>query len=171
MSAPRPDGARPPDRLEHGFDHRWHVAINRFHAPNGIEGPRRTVHESWMYEAKEMADEVPRLALLFGMEREGRLARHHHQCSRDHEGQPVGGNHLTCCLGVHCRECPFLVALDAAQMSDQERDLAKAWTCATHIVSNGGDPAKEGYILTVDDRMFWDNVYTSLAAEEPDDLA
>ena len=46
-----------------------------------------------------------------------------------------------------------------------EIDAAKAWTCAAHIVSSGGDPLKEGYLLTVDDRMFWDNVYTNMSAQ------
>jgi hypothetical protein len=42
-------------------------------------------------------------------------------------------------------------------------DTAKAWTCAAHIVSTGGDTMNEGFLLRVDDRMFWDNVYSSLA--------
>lgn len=45
----------------------------------------------------------------------------------------------------------------------EDVDEAKAWTCAAHIVSQGGDRMGEGYMLRVDDRMFWDNVYSSLA--------
>ena len=156
---------RIPQRLDHSFDHRWHVGINRYHGV-GSDLPRNE-YAPWMYEAKSLADEVPRMALLFGMERRGELAKHHHQCSHDHEGQKVEDNHLTCCLGVKCRECPFLLALDAAELSDDERDTAKAWTCGTHVVASGGDQAKEGYLLTVDDRMYWQNLYESLASEPP----
>lgn len=48
-------------------------------------------------------------------------------------------------------------------MLDEDKDLAKAWTCAGHIVTEGGDTANEGFVLTVDDRMYWDNVYHSLS--------
>jgi hypothetical protein len=34
-----------------------------------------------------------------------------------------------------------------------------------HIVSTGGDTMNEGFLLRVDDRMFWDNVHASLAQE------
>ena len=34
----------------------------------------------------------------------------------------------------------------------------------SRIVSQGGDVAGEGYILTTDDRMFWDRVYASMAS-------
>lgn len=56
------------ERLDHKMSHPWHVALN------AMEG-----HTSWMYEAKGMADEVPRLVTLFGMERAGKLAKVHHQ--------------------------------------------------------------------------------------------
>lgn len=44
--------------------------------------------------------------------------------------------------------------------------MAKAWTCAAHIVSSGGDVLREGYLLTVDDRMYWDKVYENLAGQQ-----
>jgi hypothetical protein len=53
--------------------------------------------------------------------------------------------------------------------TDEERDEAKAWTCATHIISKGGDIAGEGFILTTDDRMYWDRLHASLAMPNPDD--
>jgi len=140
------------------FTHRWHVAINAFH-----HGPERREHRSWMYEAKDAAGEVHRLPLLFAMEREGRLPAIHQQCSRS-ESEPIVDNHLTCCLGVRCSECPELLAVDAMEGSPEDKDTAKAWTCVTHIISKGGDPAKEGYILTVDDRMFWERTYANLAS-------
>ena len=49
------------------------------------------------------------------------------------------------------------------KMTPDQKDEAMAFTCIAHILSKGGDPAREGYILTVDDRMYWDNVYSSMA--------
>lgn len=140
------------------FQHRWHVVINRYtNGKIGADWPH------FMYEAKSAADEVLRLPMLFAMERKGELAARHHQCSRDHEGQAVPDNHLTCCLGVECRACPMLAAFDGPELSDEERDRAKAWTCVGHILSEGGDPAREGYILTTDDQMYYQNLYRNLA--------
>lgn len=120
-----------------------------------------------MYEAKAAADEIPRLKMLFERERRGELAKiHSHFC---HEPEPIQENHLTCCLGKRCSECPMLKALDAIKGTDEERDFAKAMTCVTHIISEGGDMANEGYILTVDDRMYWDNVYKSLSSQDEHD--
>lgn len=143
--------------MERETTHQWHVAINRHH-----DGQR--AHTHWMYEAKDMSMEVPRLTRLFQREREGALPAVHRQCSQA-QAVPVVENHLTCCLGVRCRECPELLALEAMPVEPGEIDAAKAWTCAAHIVSSGGDPLKEGYLLTVDDRMFWDNVYTNMSAQ------
>jgi hypothetical protein len=138
--------------------HQWHVAVNRFHNAAG----KRLEHRKWMYEAKDMMQEVPRLALLFKMERTDALGSIHQQCSHS-EPQPVPANHLTCCLGVKCRECPELKGLDAMEAPPEAIDEAKAWTCATHIAFEGGDFMNEGYLLTVDDRMFWDRVHSSLS--------
>lgn len=141
-------------RPDSRFLHRWHVAINGCAEPHSAK--------RFMYEAKAIADEVPRLALIFGMERSGKLATEHRQCSHS-TPEPVSENYLTCCLGVRCDACPFLAAIESADLPDDEKDLAKAWTCAAHVVSEGGDPANEGYVLTVDDRMYWDRVYRSMA--------
>jgi hypothetical protein len=141
--------------------HNWHVAINQHVWPK--DGPVKD-HDSvkWMYEAKEMHSEVPRLKLLFERERLNLLPKVHRQCSHS-EAVPVHENHLSCCLGVKCRECPELKALESMDASPEFISEAKAWTCAAHIVSSGGDVAREGYLLTVDDRMYWDNVYRSMA--------
>ena len=144
--------------------HEWHVAINKHCHPSG----GLLNHQSWMYEAKTMHAEVPRLALLFSMERKGELPSTHRQCSHS-PLEEVPDNHLFCCLGKVCRECPHLKALDLAEISEEEKDEAKAWTCAAHIVSEGGDLAGEGYILTVEDRMYWDRVYESMAQSDPAD--
>ena len=151
------------ERLDHRFSHKWHVAINQFHEGK-IGSPE---WRSWLYEAKTMADEVPRMTMLFRRERDGLLTTTHTQCSRS-ESVPVIDNHLSCCLGVACRACPELLALDTIKEATPEQiDQAKAWTCAAHIVSNGGDHAGEGYLLTVDDRRYWNRVYQNMAASDP----
>lgn len=149
------------ERLDHRLSHEWHVAINEYNADKF----GKDTYGRFMYEAKALADEVPRLAVLFKMEREGKLPQVHKQCSMS-ETEPVKGNHLSCCLGKKCAECPFLLALNNAKLEPEQIDMAKAWTCATHIVSEGGDMAGEGYIMTVDDRMYWDNVYSSLSQSD-----
>lgn len=156
------------NRLDNTFSHEWHVAINKFN--DGKQGTEDWCH--WMYEAKAAADEVPRLAALFAREREGNLPKVHVQCEHcapDH--QHIEDNRLTCCIGIDCRACPHLMAIDSAKLTDEQKDQAKAWTCAAHIISEGGDFANEGYILTKDDRMFWDGVYNSLAASDDGEIA
>lgn len=160
----------PPDpRTTDGTDHPWHVSINRFHqtlrehAKKHQDG-ERWPHRRWMYEAKDLSNEVPRMILLFESEREGKLRKAHQQCGLS-APEPIEENYLTCCLGVQCRKCPELRALDASDLPPSEIDKMKAWTCAGHIVSEGGDHAKEGYLLTVDDMMFWKRVYESMAAD------
>jgi hypothetical protein len=145
------------ERLGHKISHEWHVAINKVAKVGDPNWPH------FMYEAKTLADEVPRLAVLFKMEREKKLPQIHKQCSMS-APEPIKENHLSCCLGKKCAECPYLLALDAAKLEPEQIDTAKAWTCASHILSKGGDTAGEGYLMTVDDRMYWDNVYPNLAA-------
>ena len=142
--------------LDRNAEHEWHVAINAFTMAS------KDSWRKWMYEAKTLAQEVPRLIVLFRMERTGQLPAVHQQCSRS-PAEPIAENHLTCCLGVRCSACPELLAIGQAKMTDEQRDEAKAWTCAAHIAMNGGDVAGEGYLLRVDDRMFWDRVYDSLS--------
>ncbi len=152
------------DRLKYPLSHEWHVAVNR-HGDDWRKSGKAWDEMRFMYEAKKRADEVPRMVILFKQEREGALPQMHKQCSMQ-EAVPVKDNHLSCCLGVKARECPHLVALEKVERcTPDDIDTAKAWTCAAHIVSQGGDHANEGYMLRVDDRMFWDNVHASLAQE------
>lgn len=157
------------ERLDHDLDYRWHRALNAFH-----EGRKTGEWAHWMYEAKAAADEVARLVLLFGMERRGDLPKVHHQCSHDIQGQPVTDNHLTCALGTECRNCVFLLALDTMTGAPEDIDTAKAWTCVTHILSESGKQGlmldtSEGFLQTVDDQMYWRNVYESMSAQDPDE--
>jgi hypothetical protein len=139
----------------------WHVRLNQISEQLGHDKMR------WMYAAKEVAEESSRLPYWFKLEREGKLPELHRQCSRSPD-EPIQDNHLTCCLGIECRKCEFLVALNDLPVSGEELDRIKTWTCVTHILKEsairGFVDTSEGMILTVDDRMFWDNVYTSLAA-------
>lgn len=146
------------------FRQRWHEHVNRF--TDGKLGTDKW--PSFMYQAMDAASESRRLAGLFRAEREGKLKKVHIQCAT--VGTPpvaVPYNHLTCCLGVKCRECPYLLALEGGgerALTVDQQDEAKAWTCVSHILMSGGDKANEGFILTSDDRLYWDNVYASLAA-------
>ena len=153
------------ERLKYPLSHEWHAAIN-----GHMDALRKADKDDWretrfMYEAESMADEVPRMVMLFRQERENALSQTHQQCSMQ-APVPVKDNHLTCCKGVKTRECPHLLALEKIERSKPgDVDTAKAWTCAAHIVSTGGDIMGEGFLLRVDDRMFWDNVHASLAQE------
>ena len=145
------------------MSHEWHVAINKYVIPEMIGSKD---YPKFMYEAKSAKDEVRRLPLLFKMEREAKLPTTHQQCSYQ-APVPIPKNELTCCLGVKCAECPHLKALETAALTPEQIDEAKAWTCVSHILMKGGDHAGEGYIMTTSDRMYWDNVYESLAAGDP----
>lgn len=155
------------DRPDHRFLHEWHVQINRHQDKLHDAGKDRL---PWMYDAKDLADEVPRMARLFKMERESSLPAMHRQCSFS-ESEHIPDNHLTCCLGVKCAECPILETIGEAEANPEDIDLMKAWTCGTHIIATPGFvDSSEGMILTVDDRMYWDRVYASLAmADEQGD--
>lgn len=167
------------DRPGSRMMHEWHVQINRYHSATSAAVPmedRPKVFEDmrFMYEAHNIADEIPRLKRLFMHERADALPKVHQQCSHT-KPVPVEDNHLFCCLGVKCKECPMLQAIDKMDRPDHEKDYAKAMTCITHILSKGGDAGGEGYIMTVDDRMYWDNVVKSMqhgleeCEEEPED--
>lgn len=160
---PLPEEERTRERWR--MEHDWHVAINAYVVPAMIG---TADYPTFMYEAKSARDEIRRLPLLFKMEREAKLPSTHQQCSHS-EPVPIPKNELTCCLGVKCAECPHLKALETAKLTPEQIDEAKAWTCVTHVVMKGGDHAREGYIMTTGDRMFWDHVYESMAAN-PDDL-
>ena len=141
------------------MNHQWHVAINKFAMGKSMtkDWPR------FMYEAKDLAGESKRLVLLFQKERKGELPKIHRQCSLS-APEAINDNHLTCCLGIECRKCESLLALEKAEkVTPEQIDEMKAWTCCAHILMSGGDMANEGFILTTDDRMFWSNVYESLS--------
>ena len=143
----------------------WHAAINQ-RAYECLEAKEEWPR--WMYDAKHAAEEVPRLALLLANEREGKLCKTFRRCSCCSDQKHVVDNHLTCCLGVECRKCPHLAALDKTSLLPEQRDWIKAWTCMGHILASGGDVAGEGFLTTVDDRMYWEGVIESLASTGPE---
>lgn len=150
-------------KTEIKFDHEWHVALNKnFSIGSGNDFP------SWMYEAKRAALEVNRLQILFKMERENGLAKVHKQCSMSPE-VALAENFLTCCLGTKCSECKFLKVIDSVEkVSPEEKDFMKAWTCVGHILQSCGEfknsiDTSEGFVLTEDDKLYWQNVYDSLS--------
>ena len=146
--------------IKYPMIHEWHACCNAAN-PN-----MRHRDNDFMYEAVTMANEVPRMAALFMLERKKALPQTHQQCSFQQK-EPIQDNHLTCCLGVKCAECPALLALEKMdRVTPDQIDEAKAWTCAAHIVSKGGDSMREGYLLHVGDRMYWDRVYESMAQDE-----
>jgi hypothetical protein len=106
----------------------WHGALNG-QLGIGNQAPH------WMYTAKMVADEVPRMILLFEHERQG-LATHYKMCAHDpRPATPLPDNHLRCALNKECRKCPFLLRIESqAGMTNEAKDEAKAWTCATHIL-------------------------------------
>jgi hypothetical protein len=150
-------------------NHEWHVAINQ-HSQAQLEAKQEW--PGWMYSAKEAAEEVPRLALLLSQERQGTLCKTFRRCSCCSDQKHVVDNHLTCCLGTECRKCPHLAALDKADMPPEQRDWIKAWTCVAHILANGGDRAGDGFLTTVDARMYREYFNESLASsmfEQPNE--
>ncbi len=142
------------------FEHRWHVALNDFNRirPDGFA--------HWMYEAKRMSQELKRLPALFKKERLGELSKIFQYCSFSAK-EEIAENFLSCCLGKRCTECQYLKAIDVETMTPEERDESKAYTCVSHILHTIGSgqhiDTSEGYILTEDDRIFWQRTYESMS--------
>lgn len=155
------------DPLKSEDDMAWHRSLNEFHKNKFGKD-----WQSWMYEAKHLAHEVWRMAYWFGRERTGQMPALHQQCSHQ-SPEPIADNHLTCCLGVECRKCPFLLALDATAVTPEKLDEIKAWTCASHILTESGKrmiDTSEGYILTSSDKMFWERTYANMGGSGDPDM-
>lgn len=152
------------ERLNRELNYKWHVALNHY---NNVGKDFR----SWMYDAKHMADEIARIAIWFMCERTGQLPVIHRQCSQS-QPVPIPENHLSCCLGQKCKECPHLLALEKAEVTLEQLDEMKAWTCTAHILFEKTQRSiddSEGYIMHEGDKMYWENVYSNLDGEDRDD--
>lgn len=166
--------------------HQMHVNINRKQQDENGDWGKAEWHR-WLYEAKNAIEEFHRLPLWTAKERKGELPKTLRQCSRS-APQEVGENYLTCCLGVRLSECEILNEVfkdvkereaqhGVSEISDEVIDEMKAHVCIIHILKEqfekkrGHIDTSEGYILDVSTKMYWQNVYESMAAsdEMPDD--
>lgn len=106
-------------------DNAWHVGINR-HSDAEREAGRPSPNA--LYSGKHAAHESYRLMYLWRADR----------------AKDTG---LQCQLGVRCRDCPILSSIDKAceedrtrekfghpDMEDDDIDMAKTWTCITHML-------------------------------------
>lgn len=139
---------------------KWHGVLNGYNTAKN--------HHGFMYEAKNIAEQMPLMIKLFNLEDANELPEIHQQCSQS-KPEKID-NYLICCKGVKCKECPHLKAIDNIKGTGDKIDIGtevvnelKALTCISHILSEGGDINNEGYILTKSDVMFWNNVHESLA--------
>ncbi|MCY1167804.1 hypothetical protein D9M73_77770 [compost metagenome] len=152
-------------------DHGWHSAINKFSDSDFYKRPVDGSNKDWprmMYEAKQLSDEVPRMILKFESERRG-LPTGFKMCGHDgRPAMPLPDNHLRCALGQECRKCPYLGAIEAApDMTNEAKDEAKAWTCATHILrETSADAHLEEFIYDKGDVAFHARMAASYADME-----
>lgn len=140
----------------------WHGALNG----KGI----RDQAPHWMYTAKMISDEVPRMILLFERERKG-MPTSYKACGHDpRPPTPLPDNHLRCALGKECRKCPFLARIEAQEgMTNEAKDEAKAWTCATHVLlESTSDDYMETILRDKSDDAFDRQLVASLSeTQEP----
>ena len=167
------------ERCDMGTDARgcgssgWHRAINKFADSDAFPRPADGRSKPWprmMYLAKTVADEVPRMILLFEDERRG-LASTFKMCAHDPApATPLPDNHLRCALDTECRKCPYLAAIEAEpSMSNEAKDEAKAWTCATHILQQTDEHTHlEEFVYDKSTAAFHDRMARSFADEHSD---
>ncbi len=182
--------SKTPSELSRQADHIWHVWMNEFSKAER-EAKRPWPHS--LYEFKSLLD-----FLQWGGKRiedafTGKLDKTHKPCSYS-PTEPIKENRLKCCLGVDVTGCPILASLKATfdeqrqrecgslgkfydEVPDSEMYHRMANTCAWHIykgVTQGsegfhGIDTTEGHLMDVGDRMFWDRVYDSMRAGDPED--
>jgi hypothetical protein len=168
--------------LRQQANHIWHVWLNRRNTAGQFD------HS--MYEFKSMLQ-----FLAYGHEQiekafTGNLRTIHRQCSHSLT-EKIPCNKLSCAFGTDVTKCEILVSIKTTFQAERERECGKlgkhydsvpdsemyrvmANTCAWHMFT---EPLKngtfldtsEGWLTDVSDRMFWDRVYSSLAARDPDD--
>lgn len=169
--------------LRSDTDHLWHVWINQYSEQQRVD---KKPHPGSLYEYKSMVQALPWIGRQLGKERRGELAKVHQQCSHC-APEPIKENKLICCLGVECAKCEILISLRESvakrgqfydKITDEDVDHLCGLTCAWHIFTTAtSTPADggwkvdttEGYILDESDRMFWSNLYESLASSGPDE--
>lgn len=145
--------------------HNWHAAINNY-SDNERIAERDYPH--WMYTAKMVSDEVPRMILLFERERQHKLGNSYKMCAHDpRPATPLPDNHLRCVLGQECRKCPHLSAIkEQKNMTPEAKDEAMAWTCATHIMLESKlNSYFETFLHDKSDAAFDERLADSISAE------
>lgn len=177
---------------ENNLEHIWHVWINRRQETRRARNPASS-HEHSLYEFKSMLQFLDYGHCVIQAAFEGKLAKAHKQCSHS-PTLPILNNVLRCAIGEDVTTCPILLQLRSTFLEQIERvtpyngekpygDLPPesvyglmAKTCAWHIYTTsvraqdgfGGIDTSEGYLMDESDRMFWSNVYASMA-HDPDD--
>lgn len=178
---------------ERNLEHIWHVWINHRQVSLREQSGEHT-HEHSLYEFKSMLQFLDYGHKVIQDAFEGKLATAHKQCSHS-PTIPIINNTLRCAIGNEVTSCPILLQLRETFQKEVERvypfngekpygDLPPesvyslmAKTCAWHIYMTscrvqegwGGIDTSEGYLMDESDRMFWSNVYSSLAQGDPDE--
>lgn len=172
--------------LKRQADYVWHVWINKF-AHEQQEWPRS------LYEFKDLLEFLRWGQYKIAQAFTATLPDTHQQCSQS-QPEPIKNNAVRCALGQEVTSCPILVSLKAtfedernrtcgtlgkfySEMPDAELFRLMTNTCAWHIyrkvTENGesfnGIDTSEGHLMDEGDRRYWQNVYQSLAAGDPED--
>lgn len=125
-------------------DHSWHVGMNRYSETERAAG---NAFPHWLYNVKSAAHEMYRLMYLW-------------------ESDKATDTNLRCMLGVKCRDCGILQAVEGAMREEQiserpfKRDItdddikaAKVMTCLGHMLQTApGEYMGEGMIKSKADR-------------------
>jgi hypothetical protein len=136
--------------------HAWHVGINAFAEDQHIHGVKFESYQ-WLYNARNAAEEVYRLMHLFESDRKTDTV-------------------LICDFGTRCRECLVLKHIETKMLAvganpklgreieHSDIDAAKAWTCITHILTQGRIPTDGVFVTCEHDRNDATDDATRLAA-------
>jgi transposase-like protein len=155
-------------------DHQFHVWINQRQEQRRVAGE---LHESDLYEWKNMLQELPRLPQWLKAARTGTLRTVHQQCSRV-APEPIAENRLLCALGVDVTTCPILHSLYESfatahphyGLTPDDADGIAAKVCTWHLFTEKQQhPAldtSEGYVQDESDRSYWATLYAQMSAAD-----
>lgn len=172
-------------KAKRSAEHIWHVWMNS-----------RNIYNDHIHLFKDMLQFLSYGHVKIAEAYDGRLPILHQQCSRQ-APVPIKENALRCCLeAMDVTKCPILLSLKAVydtekariypfneelanpelQQSDEQLYRLMANTCAWHIFTEASKSNRfidhtEGFLTDEGDRMFWGNVYDSLASGDPDEEA
>ena len=168
------------------LDHIWHVWINRRNRLDGDNPRQPSVTDPPMGSMYSWKSALQTLTWTPGALKKaftGALATQHQQCSHC-KPVPVENNELRCYLGQDVTKCPILLDLQAcfkeqptclASVADDDIYEVMGAVCIWHMLAADWaqdrkdlpPPAfidwNESAFQDKSDRMFWENVYTSMA--------